>query len=202
MSVEQNAATTSKHGFWKVYLCSVFLGVLGIDRFVVGKTKTGIIKLLTFGGVGIWWLIDCIQILRSKFTDAAGNIIPNPKPKVAWIVLVAFFILVGSQKNNKDSGDDSSTSSRSSASSKYAGAYSAETVQGTSVGQLQLFESSGYDLHLGNNHYRGTWTVSGNRIRLNGNNFHYTTKNYGDITLNVITDSKLSDDIDMITYTK
>ena len=58
-----------------VFLLSIFLGSLGVDRFYVGKIGTGVIKLLTAGGCGIWWLIDWIMILAEKFTDKDGNVI-------------------------------------------------------------------------------------------------------------------------------
>ena len=54
-----------------------FLGGLGIHRFYVGKTATGVAQLITLGGCGIWVLIDFIMILLSKFTDAQGNVITN-----------------------------------------------------------------------------------------------------------------------------
>lgn len=41
---------------------NVWLGCLGIDRFVVGDILLGILKLITFGGFGIWVLIDCFLI--------------------------------------------------------------------------------------------------------------------------------------------
>ena len=58
-----------------LFLLSFFLGGLGVDRFYVGKIGTGILKLVTVGGFGIWWLIDWIMILLDKFTDKDGNII-------------------------------------------------------------------------------------------------------------------------------
>ncbi len=54
-------------------LLSIFLGAFGVDRFYVGKTGTGIIKLLTVGGCGIWWLVDIILIVTGSFTDANGQ---------------------------------------------------------------------------------------------------------------------------------
>ncbi len=41
---------------------SVVFGTLGVDRYLMGKVGTGILKLITFGGVGIWWLVDVILI--------------------------------------------------------------------------------------------------------------------------------------------
>ena len=43
-------------------LISIFLGSLGVDRFMLGQTGAGIGKLLTGGGCGIWWLIDLFLI--------------------------------------------------------------------------------------------------------------------------------------------
>jgi TM2 domain-containing membrane protein YozV len=43
-------------------LMSIFFGWIGVDRFMMGKIGTGILKLITFGGLGIWWLIDLILI--------------------------------------------------------------------------------------------------------------------------------------------
>ena len=59
-----------------VILC-LLLGVFGAHRFYVGKIGTGVIQLLTFGGLGIWSFIDLIMIIIGKFKDKEGNIIRN-----------------------------------------------------------------------------------------------------------------------------
>jgi TM2 domain-containing membrane protein YozV len=41
---------------------SVVFGRVGVDRFIMGKVGTGILKLITLGGLGIWWLVDVILI--------------------------------------------------------------------------------------------------------------------------------------------
>ena len=54
-------------------LLSIFLGSLGVDRFYLGYVGLGIVKLITCGGAGIWWLIDLILIGVGKMTDAKGH---------------------------------------------------------------------------------------------------------------------------------
>ncbi len=41
-------------------LLSVTLGIIGIDRFYKGEILWGVIKLVTFGGGGIWYLVDIV----------------------------------------------------------------------------------------------------------------------------------------------
>ncbi len=43
-------------------IMSIVFGQLGVDRFIMGQVGLGILKLVTFGGCGIWWLIDLIMI--------------------------------------------------------------------------------------------------------------------------------------------
>lgn len=43
-------------------LMSLFFGTLGVDRFIMGHIGLGILKLITGGGFGIWWLVDIILI--------------------------------------------------------------------------------------------------------------------------------------------
>ena len=52
---------------------SIFLGELGIDRFYLGYIGTGILKLITCGGFGIWRLIDLIMIATGKLKPKDGS---------------------------------------------------------------------------------------------------------------------------------
>jgi len=63
---------SEKNGVVALLLC-FFLGTIGIHRFFVGKTGTGILMILTAGGFGIWTLIDFIMIICGSFTDSDGN---------------------------------------------------------------------------------------------------------------------------------
>jgi TM2 domain-containing membrane protein YozV len=54
-------------------LLCFFIGILGVHRFYVGKIGTGVLQLVTLGGLGIWALIDMIMIVMQKFTDSEGN---------------------------------------------------------------------------------------------------------------------------------
>lgn len=54
-------------------LLSFFLGGLGIDRFYLGYTGIGILKLLTFGVFGILALIDFIRILIGDLKPKGGE---------------------------------------------------------------------------------------------------------------------------------
>jgi|TARA_B100000959_G_C14515239_1_gene433033 TM2 domain-containing membrane protein YozV len=51
-------------------LLCFFLGGLGIHRFYVGKAGTGILMILTLGGLGIWVIIDFVMIITGGFKDS------------------------------------------------------------------------------------------------------------------------------------
>jgi len=73
MGHETNAI--SPKGFVPTILLCFFLGALGVHRFYVGKIGTGILQLITLGGLGIWTLVDFIMIVTGNFTDSEGVLI-------------------------------------------------------------------------------------------------------------------------------
>lgn len=68
-------ASVSDKGFVPALLLCFFLGPLGVHRFYVGKVGTGLLQLVTLGGLGIWTLVDFIMIAVGSFRDAQGRAI-------------------------------------------------------------------------------------------------------------------------------
>jgi hypothetical protein len=81
----------SPRSFIATWMFAWLLGFLGVDRFYLGKVGTGIVKLLTLGGLGIWWLIDLILTLAGVQRDKEGRLLPDfeQHKMVAWIITAA-----------------------------------------------------------------------------------------------------------------
>lgn len=79
--------------FLPVLALSVFGGFLGLDRFYQGKPATGVLKLATAGGAGIWWIADIISILSGRTSDSNGRRFTGSKKRraIAWVLTGALF---------------------------------------------------------------------------------------------------------------
>jgi len=58
-------------------LPAYIFGIAGIHRFYLGKIGTGILMLITLGGLGIWTLIDFIFAVSGNMKDKEGRVIKN-----------------------------------------------------------------------------------------------------------------------------
>ncbi|RNE66829.1 TM2 domain-containing protein [Cryobacterium tepidiphilum] len=85
----------SDKSFIVTWLFAWLLGIFGADRFYLGKVGTGILKLITFGGLGVWALIDVILVLAGAQKDKHGRTLMGYKEhkKIAWIVTGAVIVL-------------------------------------------------------------------------------------------------------------
>lgn len=54
--------------------CSITLGGFGADRFYLGQWREGLGKLFSFGGLGIWTLIDVLLIGVGYVGPADGSL--------------------------------------------------------------------------------------------------------------------------------
>ncbi|MFZ1250188.1 MAG: TM2 domain-containing protein [Candidatus Microsaccharimonas sp.] len=59
--------------FLAVFFISLMWGTFGVDRMYLGKWGTGMLKLVTFGGFGIWVIIDLILIMAGTMRDKQGR---------------------------------------------------------------------------------------------------------------------------------
>lgn len=95
-SKKSNDNTDDKK-FITVWLLALIVGVFGVDRFYLGKIGTGILKLITIGGLGVWWLIDLILILANRTKDKNGNNLQGydqgNNKKIALFVTIGVILL-------------------------------------------------------------------------------------------------------------
>lgn len=78
-------------------ILSYLFGIFGVDRMYLGCYGTGIVKLFTFGGLGIWYFIDLLLITLNAFEKSSSiSICSNyvwDKASIEQAYYVAIFII-------------------------------------------------------------------------------------------------------------
>ena len=77
------------------WVLSLFLGVLGVDRFHRGRPLTGALKLLTLGGAGFWWAGDLLAVAAGYAVDGGGHRMTGRRSHRVLAVAVSLAVILG-----------------------------------------------------------------------------------------------------------
>ena len=65
-----NQTAVNDKNFVLVATLCFLLGVFGVHRFYCGKIISGVLMVLTIGGLGIWALVDFVIVCFGEFTGS------------------------------------------------------------------------------------------------------------------------------------
>lgn len=73
MQKVQTKKFSKQRHFLAVFFLSFMWGTFGVDRMYLGKWGTGILKLVTLGGFGVWTLVDLALVMSGATRDKQGR---------------------------------------------------------------------------------------------------------------------------------
>jgi len=150
---------------------SLFLGVFGVDRFYLGKVGTGILKLLTIGGFGIWALIDFILIATRSMRGVEWVHDGKNDKRTAWI-LFGVAVLLGAlgstnaNRVNQTVGSSTPTTSQSTPVDTKGTNYDAATDQTKTQPETPKTWQKVYELSGTTSKRSDSFKLSGAQARL------------------------------------
>jgi hypothetical protein len=77
-TVSEIPGVFSERDWLTTLIISFLVGWFGIDRFYLGYTGLGILKLITFGGCGVWYIVDLVLIAMGNLDDSEHQPLRRP----------------------------------------------------------------------------------------------------------------------------
>lgn len=84
----------SEKSFLTATVLALFLGLFAADRFYLGKYGTAVLKLITFGGYGIWWLLDSLLLITGETTDKQKHQLAGREENLKKTVILGIVALI------------------------------------------------------------------------------------------------------------
>eukprot|EP00792_Barthelona_sp_PAP020_P004895 TRINITY_DN2399_c1_g2_i1.p1 TRINITY_DN2399_c1_g2~~TRINITY_DN2399_c1_g2_i1.p1 ORF type:complete len:181 (+),score=24.78 TRINITY_DN2399_c1_g2_i1:39-545(+) len=75
--IEKDCYYITGKSYYTSVTLSIFLGILGVDRFYMGYPTIGFIKMFSLGGFGLGWLVDFLLIVTEISTPSDGSVYYN-----------------------------------------------------------------------------------------------------------------------------
>lgn len=94
-SESQSGPEQANRSFFVTWILSLTLGFLGADRFYTGRFATGGLKLLTLGGLGLWWIIDLVIVMAGGLRYDRRHLRGYETGKEAAWITTGFLLIVG-----------------------------------------------------------------------------------------------------------
>lgn len=94
-------------------IVGIFLGWAGADRFYKGDIWLGIFKLISFGGLGLWWILD-LFIVPKQVNQEYQSSKMTLFEKIMVVFVVSAILACFSITNNEQQHDENQSIKRTS----------------------------------------------------------------------------------------